>query len=63
MDYLAGKSWFWKSSPNTCVVKPTQTEKPAGYKSCNSSSVRFVDDKIYDGGRNLSTETQKSNSK
>lgn len=67
MDYLANKSWNWRNYnyPNSVGIL-TQDVKPDGYKSSQSSSIRFpiteikMDAKgnVFDTKGNL---TQKSN--
>jgi hypothetical protein len=47
MDYLPTKSWEWKGQVYPLSVGIlTQAKKPDGYKSSQSSSVRFLPTEI-----------------
>jgi len=57
MDYLATKSWNWKGQVYPIGVGIlTQAMKPDGYKSSQSSSVRFLQKEIQNAEKALKNE-------
>jgi hypothetical protein len=56
MDYLATKSWMWKGHVYPIAVGIlTQAKKPDGYKSSQSSSIRFLPTEIQNAEKDTKT--------